>query len=253
MTRSVRHDRKMALRPKAISINSVEQERPENHFMRNLLIHMALVFFAFGAIGLASPASKVSQLPDGTLSGKTYSNDALGLKAEIPDGWIATAAPKGPVNLDYRKPNEPANQCSKVLLSLSPAQQAEGRFNSMVTIFAIDPHCFSGAKFPQSMDKQKIVKFADKIVKSFSHTPFISYKGADIDAFRQSGLLIIHLSGDEIINAVEGRDPAVQEPLHVNISFSLAETNGYWVAWAVLADDPSKEELKKWNVQFKIP
>jgi hypothetical protein len=222
--------------------------------MRNLLIFMALVLSAVGAIGLGSPGSKVSQLSDGTLSGKMYSNDSLGLKAEIPDGWIANAAPKVQVALDDQKPDGPVNQCSKILLWLNAPQPAKDRFSSIEAIFAIDPGCFSGTKFPKSLeDKKKILKFADKIVKFFSHTPFISYKGADIDAFSKEGLLIINLSGDEVINAVEGRDPATKEPLHVNISFSLVETNGYWVAWAALVDDPSKEELKKWNVQFKVP
>ena len=63
--------------------------------MRNLLIFMALVLSAVGAIGLGSPGSKVSQLSDGTLSGKMYSNDSLGLKAEIPDGVDCKCGPQG--------------------------------------------------------------------------------------------------------------------------------------------------------------
>lgn len=221
--------------------------------MRNLLILIAVFSSTLGAVGRGSPRSKISQLPDGTLSGRSYSNDALGLRSQIPTGWIANAGPKVQVPLDDQKPDGPVNQCSKVLLWLNAPQQHEGKFSSIAAIFAIDPGCFPGAKFPKSLeDKKKILKFTDRIVKSFANTPFISHKGADVDAFREAGLLIIQLSGDEVINAVNGLDPATKEPLHVNISFCLAESNGYWVAWTVVADDPTAEELKKWNVQFKV-
>jgi hypothetical protein len=221
--------------------------------MRNLVILVALIFLALGATGFGSFRSKISQLPDGTMSGKTYSNDALGLRYEAPTGWIATADPKGPVSLDYREPDGSANQCSKVLLSLHAPQQAEGRFNSMATLFAIDPACFSGAKFPKSLeDKNKIQKFADKIVKAFSNTPYISRNGADVDAVRATGRLIIILTGEEVIDAVESRDQATKEQLHVNTLFCLAESNGYWVAWTALADDSSRAEMKNSNVQFKV-
>src|SRR5438309_107503 len=86
--------------------------------MRNLLIFVALFFSALRGIGLGGRGSKISELPDGTLSGKVYSNDALGMRYEIPSGWIATADPKGPVSLDSRKPDGPVNQCSKVVLAL---------------------------------------------------------------------------------------------------------------------------------------
>ena len=222
--------------------------------MRNLLILGTLIFSALGGIGLGSPASKILQLPDGTLSGKIYSNDALELRYEVPSGWIATADPRGPVSLDSRMPDGPVNQCSKVLLSLHTPEQAEGRFSSMATLFAIDPGCFSGAKFPQSLkDKNKILKFADQIVKSFSNTPYISRNGADVDAVRSGGRLVIILTGGDVIKSAEGRDQATKEPLHVNTLFSLTESKGYWVAWTALADDPSREQLKNTNISFKDP
>jgi hypothetical protein len=221
--------------------------------MRNPVLLVALIFSALGTISLGSSESKISQLPDGSLSGKIYTNDALGLRYEVPSGWVAAADPKGPVNLDYRRPDGPANQCSKVLLSLHAPQQSEGRFNSTATILTIDPSCFWGARFPKSLeDKNKILKFADKIIKAFSNTPYISRNGADVDAVREAGRLIIQLTGGDVINAVEGRDQATKEPLHVNTLFCLTESNGYWVAWTFFGDDSSKEELKNANVQFKV-
>jgi hypothetical protein len=221
--------------------------------MRSPVVLVVLIVSAPAVVGLGSSGSRISHLPDGRLSGHIYTNDALGLRYEVPSGWVATADPKGPVSLDYRRPDGPANQCSKVLLSLHAPQQSEGRFNATVSLFVIDPSCFSGAKFPRSLeDKDKILKFSDKIVKAFSNTPYISRNGVDIAAVHEAGRLIISLTGDDVFNAVESRDHATKEPLHVHTLFRLTESNGYWVAWTALADDSSREELKNSNVQFKV-
>jgi len=219
--------------------------------MRNLLIPVTLIFFALGATGLASSGSKVSQLPDGKLSDNIYSNDALGLRYEVPSGWTATADPKGPVSLDGKNPDSPMNRCSKILLSIYAPHQVEGKFNSMATLFAIDPGCFSGTEFPRSMDKGKIQKVADKIIRSFANTPYISPDGAYVMGYWSQGRVIVHLTGGVVVNAVEGRHPATKEPLHLNLSFVFTESKGYWVAWAYAVDDPSKEELKNAEVVFQ--
>jgi hypothetical protein len=214
--------------------------------MRNLLILVALMF---------SPVSKISQLPDGIMSDNVYSNTALGLRFEIPTGWIATADPRGPVTLDDRHPDGPVNQCSRILLSLHDEEKAKGQFNSTATLFAVDPACFPNAKFPKSLkDKKGIQEFARKIVNSFSHTPYISRNGADIDADTKSGLLFILLTGEDSINAVEEGDHATTQPLHVNKLLFFTKSNRYWVVWAVQADDATKAELAKRNgLQFKVP
>jgi hypothetical protein len=220
--------------------------------MRNLLIFVALFFSALRGIGLGGRGSKISELPDGTLSGKVYSNDALGMRYEIPSGWIATADPKGPVSLDSRKPDGPVNQCSKVVLALHAPERGDRRFNSTATVLAIDPGCFPGAKFPRSLkDKAKILMFAHKIVNAFSNTPYISRDGADVDAMPLGGRLAIVLTGNDVINKVDGHDEATKEQLHVNTSFNLTEANGYWVAWTARADDASREEMKNSNISFK--
>ena len=206
--------------------------------------------------------SKISKLADGKLSGNVYSNDALELRNEVPRGWIAVADPKGQLSLDSRKPDGPVNRCSKVLLLEHAPEAAEGGFTSSGTLFAIDPGCFPDIKFPRSSkdksvkfpesakDKQKIVEFADKFVKSFSHTPFISRNGADVDATRAGGRMVIILTGDEVIDAVGG-SPVTKRPLHVNFLFTVMELNGYWVAWAAVVDDPSRELLKNSKMSFK--
>jgi hypothetical protein len=231
--------------------------------VRNVLILLALTLPTSVAVGFGSLGSKISQLPDGTMSGNVYSNDALGLRFKIPDGWIATADPKGPVELDPRTTDGPVNQCSKILLSLHAPHPVEGRFGSVGDLFVIDPGCFSDAEFPTSPDKKKVLQFAGKIIKFFRNTPYISPGGADVNADRTKcsdpsygpcrygggGLVTIFLTGETDINAFE--DQTKKERLHVNTLFSLTEFNGYWVAWTAFADDPSKEQLKNAKVQFK--
>ena len=219
--------------------------------MRILLIPVTLTFFALGAVSLGAPTPKISQLPDGTLSSNIYSNDALGVSFEFPDGWTATLDPKHAVSLDYRKPEEPANQCSKILLSLEAPHQVEGRFYSVASLFAIDPGCFPGTEFPHSLDKAKIQKLADKIIKTYSHSPYISPYGAFVVGDMSQGRVFIRLTQGVIIIALFGHPAARKEPLNVNNSIVVTESNSYWVAWAYLADDPSTEELKNAKEEFK--
>ena len=162
---------------RALDHTRIKGRRGRVALMRSPVVLVVLIVSAPAVVGLGSSGSRISHLPDGRLSGHIYTNDALGLRYEVPSGWVATADPKGPVSLDYRRPDGPANQCSKVLLSLHAPQQSEGRFNATVSLFVIDPSCFSGAKFPRSLeDKDKILKFSDKIVKAFSNTLYITQR-----------------------------------------------------------------------------
>ncbi len=45
----------------------------------------------------------------------------------------------------------------------------------------------------------------------------------------------------------------MKEPLRVNKFLGLVESNGYWVAWADIVDDATKDELQKRNdLQFEV-
>jgi len=218
--------------------------------MRRLLLSLTLSFFALEAVILDAQPSKISQLADGILSGNSYSNDDLGLRIEFPDGWKTTLSPKNPTMLDYRKPDELANLCSKVLLSLQAPHPVEGRFNSMAILFAIDPGCFSGTEFPRALDKAKIQKLADKIIKTYSHSPFISPYGAFVVGDLTQGRVVIRFTQGFIINAIVGHPATKKEPLNVYASIDLTESNGYWIAWAYIADESSAGELKKATLEF---
>jgi hypothetical protein len=192
-------------------------------------------------------------LADGSLLRNVYTNDALGVSYEFPSDWTANPDPKGPVVLDNLKPNGLANQCSKVLLLLSAPKKAERKFSSMAALLAIDPGCFRDAPFPQHLtDWDNIRRVADKIIKSYSDLPYFT-DHAKISVTRAAGpsrRVVIFITGEEVINAVEGIPAPKRDPLHVNASFALAQSNGYWVAWAHIADDPSTVELKNAKVTF---
>jgi hypothetical protein len=216
--------------------------------MRISLLSLILIF-SLAAHG--AHKSRLSRLPDGILSGNTYSNSALGLRYDIPGWWTATLS-RGQLKLDDQHPDGPVNQCSKVFLSVHAPEQEKNQFNSTITLFAIDPACFPGAKFPKSLkDKKKIHEFARKIVNFFAHTAYISSNGADINAGDQAGRIGIWLTGVDVINAPDGQ--TAKEPLRVNKLLGLVESNGYWFAWANLADDATKTELQQRNdLQFKV-
>jgi hypothetical protein len=161
------------------------------------------------------------------------------------------------VKIDDQHPDAPVNQCTKVLLLMQAPEKEKGQFNSTITLFAIDPGCFPGMKFPKSLkDRQKIQEFARKIVNFFAHTPYISSTGADIDAGDLAGRLGIWLTGSDVINAPNGQTidgQTTKEPVRVNKFLALVESNGYWFAWANVADDATKAELQKRNdLQFKV-
>jgi hypothetical protein len=208
-----------------------------------------------GAVG-GSHEPSISELPDGTLSDNTYVNDAVGLKFEIPKGWTAMADPKGPVNLDSKDPDGPVNRCSKILLSIETLNKAQGKFRSTQTIFAMDPRCFPGEKFPHSMDKGKVMKFGRYIGKAFLNTPFISkHYGFDVGADPAGKQLIVSLTGSDDIDAGDGSENAtLTELTHVNRLLAVAESNvnRLWVVWGVVSDDAGKEELQHTNIQFWV-
>ena len=93
-------------------------------------------------------------------------------------------------------------------------------------------------------------KVADKIIKPFSNSPYLSPYGVEIRGLMLQGHVVIQLVGGLAINAIVGHPAPTKEPLKVNTSFSFAESNGYWVAWAYMADDLSSQQLDTAKLTF---
>lgn len=219
--------------------------------MRNLAIAVLFGLFVLEAVGQQSTKIQLLQIPNGTLSGNTYTNNALGLSYQIPDGWKGDPDPKG-VRIDWRGPDKVANRCSRVLLWLTPVSEMEGRFNPVATVFVTDPACLGVAAFPESVEQVKeINKVAKKMGDSFNYTPFMSPYGNAIHQFSSQGRVVIQATGGLVVNAVERGHGKTKEPLEVKTSFTFTEANGYLIVWAYAANESSAEPLKNMQVTFK--
>jgi len=129
--------------------------------------------------------------------------------------------------------------------------KSEGRFSSLAALIAVDPDCLSGPVFPQTLQEiDKVNKVVDVVIKRFKNSPFFSPYGVKILEYELDGHVVILLNGGMTINAVEGHPAATKAPLVVSTSFSLAKSNGFWIVWAYVADDPSAEQLEKAKPQF---
>jgi hypothetical protein len=214
---------------------------------------LTLTLFGISSVAIASPKPGISEIPAGVVSGDTYSNEFLGIHAEIPRGWEVHAIPNSSLKLDNRNPDAPINQCSKVLLLLEAPAPVRANFDSAFFIFAMDPRCFPGNKFPDSdKDLAGIQKFAKTTIATFSHSPFISPNGADYGAERIESKLVIRFVGDMMTDASEVPAERPRGPVHVNLMLSVTESNGYWVAWSAVADDGAKEILKNARMQLRV-
>ncbi|HTW82222.1 MAG TPA: hypothetical protein VME23_21935 [Terracidiphilus sp.] len=219
--------------------------------MRLHLVTLLCCAFGIASSGQNSPNLKLSQASAGTLSGDVYTNETVGIVYEVPSGWSAYTDVKHATMLDPKRSDGAANQCSKILLSLQAPHPVEGRFSSIAVLIAMDPSCFSNTPFPRSLqDKKALGKVADKIIKPFSNSTYLSPYGVEIRAWMLQGHVVIQLVGALTVNAIEGRPAPAKEPLKVNTSFSFTESNGFWVAWAYLADDPSSEQLNAAKLTF---
>jgi hypothetical protein len=197
-------------------------------------------------VGIAKP--RFSEIPDGLLSGGTYTNEGLGVKFHVPDGWTATTDGEIPDGFDYHPPQDPSRQCVKVLMSISVSgSSADPEYTSKGSYFVIDPGCFPDARFPKSMDTGDIRAIAGKIIHAFAHSPYIAPDGADVGAFQQESLLFVMLTGQCAASASN-------KGVHENIMLSFTAFNGYWVGWATRADDERTEQLKSTSngLQFWI-
>jgi hypothetical protein len=106
-------------------------------------------------------------------------------------------------------------------------------------------------RFPQSStDREGINDVADVIIKRFKNSLFFSPYGVTIIASQQQGHVIMQMTGAMTINAIEGHPAPAKEPLDLRTSFSLAESSGFWIAWAYAADDAHVEAIRQAKLGF---
>jgi hypothetical protein len=190
------------------------------------------------SIALGASRPKLSDVPDGSISGGVYSNEALGIKFRIPDGWTADTDGEVPSGLHFHPDKQPTRQCVKVLVSYRVANPAHHDYRSTGSLFVLDPGCFQGAKFPKELDRGEFRDFAGKMIHAFSKSPYMAPDGADIGDLQNEKLIFVILTGNDTVRLGDGSS------LHENMLFTLVEFNGYWVCWGARADDERVAQLK---------
>jgi hypothetical protein len=83
------------------------------------------LFVSAGVFGQPPSPTALAQLPNGTISGETYSNDALGVIFHLPSSWTASLD-AGRLVFFGRKPDGPANKCTRVLLRYEAPRKVKG-------------------------------------------------------------------------------------------------------------------------------
>ena len=99
--------------------------------MRGSLMAVLVSLISLGAAAQQQNKLQLSQIPNGTISGNTYVNDALGVSYQVPDGWKGNPDPKD-IRLDWRSADRVANKCSRILLWLTPMSKIEGKFKAFL-------------------------------------------------------------------------------------------------------------------------
>ncbi len=213
---------------------------------RPFLVLSIFGLVALTALGQDAPAFKMD-VPVGRLAGDEYRNDALELKFTVPDEWVGSMAPSEALAPDSKSPNSAINACSKAFLTIHLAKQRADRFPSISQMMVIDPSCFPGIKFPETLTKENWNQpFVQVMGKALSHSPFMSANGADINGFVAGGRQFVTLSGN-------GPDSFAGHPVHVNYMVVFVKSHGYWVVWMTRADDKAKKALERSGIQFLAP
>lgn len=199
---------------------------------------LILMVVCFSTVAVAAAKPKLSEIPDGSISGDVYSNEALGIKLHIPEGWTADTDGEVPNGLDFHWDKHPDRQCVKVLVDFGIPGLVHHDYRSTGSVFVLDPGCFPDAKYPQALDRGQFRDFAGKIIHAFSKSPYIAPDGADIGDLQNGKFIFVILTGSDSITLADG------SPLHENMLFELVEFNGYWVCWGARADDERVAQLK---------
>lgn len=228
-------------RPMYVSTRMVLRAVARSYF---LIVMMVCVSAVTASASASRP--KVADVPDGSISGNVYSNEALGIKLHIPDGWTANVDGEVPSGLDFHPDKRPERPCVTVLVSFGMASPAHRDYRSTGSLFLLDPACFPDAKFPQALDRVQFRDFAGKMIHAFAKSPYIAPDGADIGDLQNGRFIFVILTGNDNLTLADG------STLHENRLFELVEFNGYWVCWGARADDERVAQLKNLSDGLKF-
>ena len=211
-----------------------------------------------------SSSSQINQLNPGTVSGNTYTNDALGFVYQFPAGWVvndkATQQKTAEIGHQIIWGNDPAAareheaflQCGRILLFVTkyPEGTKTEELNPLILVLATDSACFPGAHFPTSVnDSADIKEVARQFVRSLAGTPFAPKGQGSVNAFMVQGHVMLDISGSFTVNY-----PGHNGPLDIFTALDVTQAKDYWLAWAFMSGSQAGlQELRNTKIQFSRP
>jgi len=213
--------------------------------MRLNAVAAILFCISIGSYAQTQQKTKLSQIPDGVLSGNTYTNDELGITFLLPNDWTATVKSQMPT-LFSPEADAPANRCTRILLEYD---SKPGDSTAKGVVFAIDPDCLKIGPFPVvEADKNRLEAFNHSIAEIYRRSTFFPPGDVQLYAFRGAGeksRLFLGLAGAAQVSP-PGSDAGVKrEPVQMNTLFVVVNVDKCWVGWAIVADDKAKDEFAK--------
>lgn len=205
----------------------------------------ALLCISIGAIGQSLKPGMLAQIPDGALTGNTYTNEDLAIVFRLPRDWTATVNPEMPTLFN---PNADAlaNRCTRILLEYD---SKPGDSTAKGVVFAIDPGCLGIGPFPAAeAEKGKLEAFNRSIAEIYNRSTFFPPSGLNLYAFRGSGAksrLFLGMEGAAVVSPPGGEAGVKREPVSMHTLFVLVDVDKCWVGWAIVADDKAKDEFAK--------
>lgn len=200
---------------------------------------------SFGQTPQTSPASKLSQIANGALNGKTYTNDDLGITFLLPSDWTATVNPQMQTLFNPDR-DALANRCTRILLEYD---SKPGDSTAKGVVFAIDPGCLKVGPFPPpEAEEPQLEAFNRAILEIYESSTFFPPSGVQLYAYRGSGgkgRLFLGMAGAARVSPPASDADAESKPVQMNTLFVMVDVDKFWVGWAVVADEKAKNEFAK--------
>lgn len=191
---------------------------------------------------LGQPTSAIAPLDPGTLSGRDYRNNFLGIGYRIPDdlqpqpvsqpGTVPARFQAWGGDTDPKTAEQIAQTCTRPLLVADDGKShTDGHVSPAVMITAIDPLCLQGAHFPASPSDERS---AQSLAEALAEQVRLGRPGSTMTA----GL---YRAGDHMFLKLSGRFYGTERASGLRIPNQLrmiaTELDGYIVAWTFVAPD----------------
>lgn len=207
------------------------------------------------------PSGRIKGLSEGTVSGNSYVNAALGLSYEFPVGWyVADKATQDKVieaghqaawgnSPDAAREHETVQNCMRALLWTTkyPEGTPTKEVNPLIVLSVADPDCFPAIRFPTSSDDQETIsQVGQALVRSFQGAPLFGQGNIRLGTLTAQGHFFLVVSGESKMNL-----PGRSAPVEAHNSMVITSANNFWLVWIFSSGSEAElQELKNTNIRF---